>query len=231
MATYQSAADLPGALHSVQQHAPECPLLIQDGGSQDGTLELLQQAEPRPDWRSEPDEGIYDAFHRMIDRVRTPYVYFLGADDRLRPEWRETAATLQDPHAITYSDVWMTHSKRAYCGELPPGALARTNLCQQAMFYPSALFQQHRFRTEFRLQADWEFNMWCAAQPGLRLQYHPGCVCDFNDHSGLSSTQYDQNFNRAYPALLKQYFGWGAFLRYGLIAALAHHSRPLRGLS
>jgi putative colanic acid biosynthesis glycosyltransferase len=58
--------------------------LVVDGGSTDGTREVLKSLEPLvDDWTSEPDEGVYDAMNRGLRRARGQYVMFLNAGDRL----------------------------------------------------------------------------------------------------------------------------------------------------
>lgn len=59
-----------------------------DGGSTDGTLEIIRRHEARlGGWISEPDQGIADAFNKGVARARGDYLMFLNADDALaRPE-------------------------------------------------------------------------------------------------------------------------------------------------
>jgi putative colanic acid biosynthesis glycosyltransferase len=58
--------------------------LVVDGGSTDGTREVLETFEPLlDDWTSEPDDGVYDAMNRGLRRARGQYVMFLNAGDRL----------------------------------------------------------------------------------------------------------------------------------------------------
>jgi putative colanic acid biosynthesis glycosyltransferase len=58
--------------------------LVVDGGSTDGTREVLETFEPLlDDWTSEPDEGVCDAMNRGLRRARGQYVMFLNAGDHL----------------------------------------------------------------------------------------------------------------------------------------------------
>jgi len=232
MATRNVRGDLDGALDSIEAFAPDCPLYVWDARSTDGTQELLKQHDPLiTRWESGEDTGIYDAFQKALQWVETPFVYFLGADDRLRSDWRMVAEEVHDTSKVYYSDVWLCGKNKRYNGEFSQMDLARTNICQQAIFYPTHIFTKHPFCMDYPLQADWELNMWCQAQKDLELSYVDGCVCDFNDTSGSSSTSYDQVFNRDYPRLLRRYFPFQAFVTYGVIAGLAHHTRKFRGVS
>ncbi len=60
-------------------------LIVIDGGSDDGTLEVLRQFDDSIDyWISEPDRGIYDAMNKGITATTGQYVLHLNAGDRLR---------------------------------------------------------------------------------------------------------------------------------------------------
>ena len=55
-----------------------------DGGSTDGTLQIIQdQASRLAGWISEPDDGIADAFNKGLARAQGDYIMFLNADDAL----------------------------------------------------------------------------------------------------------------------------------------------------
>lgn len=73
---------LPAHLESIrgQQH-PRLEHLVVDGGSSDGTLELLRGA-PGVRLISEPDGGIYDAINKGLRLAGGELVGFLNADDR-----------------------------------------------------------------------------------------------------------------------------------------------------
>ncbi len=84
VATYNSEKYLGRMLSSVLcQTYPNYEIVVQDGGSTDGTLALLGEYAQKVDWRSEPDSGIYDAWNKALDRVTGDWAIFLGADDCL----------------------------------------------------------------------------------------------------------------------------------------------------
>ena len=66
----------------IDQDYKNIEYIIIDGGSTDGTLDIIKKYDHAIDyWMSEPDEGIYDAFNKGIQISSGEWIYFLGADD------------------------------------------------------------------------------------------------------------------------------------------------------
>jgi glycosyltransferase involved in cell wall biosynthesis len=87
-ACYNSVATLPTAIESVlSQHGVELEYIVVDGGSKDGTVDLLKVYEPkfsgRMRWISECDQGMYDAINKGIAMATGDIVGILNADDVL----------------------------------------------------------------------------------------------------------------------------------------------------
>jgi glycosyltransferase involved in cell wall biosynthesis len=85
VAVYNNAATLQRCIDSVaSQSYPHKELVIIDGGSTDGTVEIIKQNSDKiAFWVSEQDKGIYNAFNKGIDRAKGEWIYFLGSDDYL----------------------------------------------------------------------------------------------------------------------------------------------------
>lgn len=85
-ATYNSGKTLRDTIESVlSQTYDDIEYIIVDGASEDNTLDIVREYEPRFNgrmkWFSEPDNGLYDAMNKGIDRASGDVVGILNSDD------------------------------------------------------------------------------------------------------------------------------------------------------
>jgi hypothetical protein len=72
----------PTILSVLNQSYANVEYIVIDGGSTDGTLDILRKYENSIDyWVSEPDKGVYDAFNKACRLVTGEWTIFLGAGD------------------------------------------------------------------------------------------------------------------------------------------------------
>jgi len=84
IATYNCAPLLERTLLSVLAQKTNWELVLVDGGSADGTVDIIQKYADRISWWvSEADKGIYDAWNKGITHSTGQWVLFLGAGDTL----------------------------------------------------------------------------------------------------------------------------------------------------
>ena len=84
--TKNSLPHLKNAIEGIRQQTyRNFELIIQDGGSTDGTLEYLSAIHdlPKIDIRSEPDSGIGQAYNRGISRCNGDYLFLAASDEKL----------------------------------------------------------------------------------------------------------------------------------------------------
>lgn len=173
VATFNAADTLQGCVDSVAAQAhPETELLIADGGSTDGTLELLRRNEYKiARWESAPDRGIFDAWNKAVSWASGDWVCFLGADDRF---FRDDVLERMVPRLAEAEarGVRVVYPRLAVV--TAGGKLAETigrpwgeirDLYKQDAVVPHpgtmhhrGLFEEHgRFDESFRMAADYEF--------------------------------------------------------------------------
>lgn len=118
-ATWNSVATLRDTLESVLgQTYPHIEHIIVDGGSTDGTLELIREYEPRYNGRlryvSEPDKGIYDAMNKGIRMAGGDVIGILNSDDfYTSPDTVETLAGELERNGVdaVYGDIHYVDGK------------------------------------------------------------------------------------------------------------------------
>ncbi|MDA9508824.1 glycosyl transferase [Bradyrhizobium sp. CCBAU 11386] len=81
-ATYNSASTVRDTLESVRQQTfQDFEHIVVDGGSTDGTIDILKEYGSAIRWISEPDRGIYDAMNKGIAMSRGHWIHLLNSDD------------------------------------------------------------------------------------------------------------------------------------------------------
>lgn len=204
--------------------------VLQDGASTDGTLEFLRSLQyPGVRLESQPDNGIYDAMNRAVRRASGDFILFIGADDRLCIRLDDMRGRLSRPRTLYYGDVWRITSQDRYAGAFDGRKLSRTNICQQAIFYPACVFAKHAFDCRYPHQADWVFNMACFADPSIEFEYIPEIVAEYGQ-GGLSSMRMDTAFQRDYRRLLRRYFTLRQCWRPAVLSLLSDFYRALPGV-
>lgn len=69
-------------LSVVNQTYPNIEYIIIDGGSSDGTINLIKKYEDKIDyWISESDKGIYDAMNKGLEKTTGTWINFMNAGD------------------------------------------------------------------------------------------------------------------------------------------------------
>ena len=115
--TFNCADYLASSLDSVAaQGRDEVEHIVVDGGSTDGTLDLLRSREDHLSWKSEPDRGISDAMNKGLERATGDFVAFVHADDLLLPGALDHLDTMleRDPRIewIVGPLVWFDEKSR-----------------------------------------------------------------------------------------------------------------------
>ena len=125
VAVYNGEETLQQCINSViQQTYPNKELIIIDGGSKDGTVDLLKKnSEQINDWISEPDQGIYHAWNKGLERAQGEWVCFLGADDQFADihvlqNVSERLESSYPEYKVVYGQVMMINALGAEVAQL-----------------------------------------------------------------------------------------------------------------
>lgn len=104
---------LAGCIESIlQQDYPNVEHIIIDGGSTDGTVDVLHDYNNRiAYWHSERDKGVYDAWNKALQIARGEWICFLGVDDEFLPgaisAYMELAAQHRDAEYLSSRIKWV----------------------------------------------------------------------------------------------------------------------------
>ena len=84
--SFNSAKTLADTIESVlRQDYDDYEYLVIDGGSTDGTVDILKKYEPqfsgKMHWISEPDQGMYDGINKGIRMATGDVVGIINSDD------------------------------------------------------------------------------------------------------------------------------------------------------
>lgn len=198
---YNSAATLGRALQSVaDQDWTRVEHIVIDGASRDGTGGIIEQFRSRlAHVLSEPDEGIYDAMNKGLDRASGDIVCFLNADDQYASNSvLSRVATLMYQHHLDalMGDVGFFHEanplrmvRRYRSNHFTPGRLAWGWMpAHPALFLSRAVVQRvGRFKTDYRIAGDYEFIVRAFHGHEVRYRHLPEVLV--NMQTGGASTR------------------------------------------
>jgi glycosyltransferase involved in cell wall biosynthesis len=135
----------------------EFELIVVDGGSNDGTVELLQQWNEKVDyWLSEADSGIYDAMNKGIAAARGEYVFHLNAGDRLTFIPAERLSMCSKEQADVASFAVMMDRGEKFLPETGFPLKVGNTWHHQGTFYRRTL--PPAYDTQYRVYADFDLN-------------------------------------------------------------------------
>ena len=81
-AAYNSAATIRDTIESVlSQDYPDIEYVVADGGSKDGTVEILKSYGDKIKWVSERDSGIFEAMSKGVKMATGDAIGIVGSDD------------------------------------------------------------------------------------------------------------------------------------------------------
>jgi len=169
-AVYNGMPCLEEAINSVlAQGSSEVEHVVIDGGSTDGTVDLLDRYSDRiAYWHSRSDSGIYDAWNSGLAEAKGEWIAFLGADDRLCNGAIEAYLSYIEENELRKWDLISSKSQRLSPDQRSFSISGREwawpefskHMCiaHPAALHHRRLFQRFGgFDTSYRICGDYEF--------------------------------------------------------------------------
>ncbi|MGB9794570.1 glycosyltransferase family 2 protein [Caldisericum exile] len=206
---FNGAKTLEETIKSViNQTYPNVEYIIIDGGSTDGTLDIIKKYEDQIDyWISEPDKGIYDAMNKGVTLALGYYIYFLGSDDVVFSSevFSKILSLIKLDTKLIYGNVYFKESGKIYDGEFSKFKLCTRNICHQAILYSIYFFKKYGlYNLKYKILADYEFNLRVWEKSKAK---YVDIILAIYSIEGNSSKSIDEKFLIDLPALIKNYFG------------------------
>jgi len=152
---------LVSILREVESDFPEAEVIIIDGGSTDGTVDVLRRHESRlAYWVSEPDSGVAEATNKGIARARADVVRLIGDDDEFVPGrlrmMMDAVKRLPEYGVIAgHNDVYIEKADGSLELMQQPkfrGEVSRSDMCKWGMDYGILIPEACFFRKAALLQ-------------------------------------------------------------------------------
>lgn len=218
--SFNQSAYLKQTMQSVfSQTYPHIEYIVVDGGSQDGSREIIAgYAQRLAWWVSEPDQGQTDAINKGFARSTGRYLAWLNADDILHPHAVAEAVAYLEEHpqtGLVYGDADFIDAAGRVVGRFPAAQtdyarLRRgyVHIPQQAAFWRADLWQQvGPLDPSFVFAMD--YDLWVRLAKISRIQYLPRLWAQFRLHADSKTIQNDQ---RAWDEMLRVHWreggGW-----------------------
>lgn len=194
---YNNREGLQKTINSVvSQTFKDYEWIIIDGGSTDGSRELIEQyKEHLSYWCSEPDKGIYNAMNKGIRHAKGEYLNFMNSGDTFYDnEVLEKVFKEERKADILYGDCMQIYQDHVRLFSFPHNCslydLYKCNICQQTIFVKSSLLLKEGFDESFYILSDWA--RWIkAALNGATFKYLALIICKY-DMFGISSMNSDK---------------------------------------
>ncbi len=183
----------------VDQTYKNIEFIIIDGGSTDGTVDLIKKYEHGiTKWISEPDNGIYNAMNKGIKLATGDYIEIIGSDDALagKNAISNIIPALNDKPDILSCTEYIVHPKEkrqrifynhdARNKDTYKGGMVG----HAAMFARRELFDRYPFDEKYKIVSDYKFFLQCYFDESVYIKYIDTPVAYFEtDSEGASANK------------------------------------------
>ena len=187
---FNGAATLERTLKSVrEQDHPHIEHIVVDGGSTDGTVDLLRAHDTDlAYWSSTPDKGIYDGMNKGLSLCRGEWVGLINADDWYEPgiiSRMMHEAQGRDAVNILHGDIWIHYPNGTRRKKRARNSSFLLRYWEMVLNHPSFFvrnryYASHRFDPSFRVSGDHLWTLRAHLEDPAQFHYVPVPVANFS---------------------------------------------------
>lgn len=228
---YNLAEYLEEAIGSVlSQNYPNLELIVVDGGSTDGSVDIIKKYEDQIAWWvSEPDEGQYDAVQKGFEKSTGDIMAWLNSDDKYLPgalitvgkifskyqhvDWLQGIAGEYSPDGTLFRRItlaWSRWSKhRFYMNDFQ-------FIQQESSFWRRSLWEKAGAKMDTERQLAGDLALWTRFFRHAKLYTTTAELAGFRYRKGQRSSAQANDYIRECVAILKaERKRLGAMKRFG----------------
>lgn len=222
--SFNQARYLQRTIESVlHQSYPHLQYIVMDGGSTDGSREILESYQDQIDWFSEPDRGQAHAINKGLHRARGQILGYLNSDDVLAPGAIDKVVAHFQAHPdwdLVYGRALLIDDQDRVLGQYrtQPFTLERLAteacICQPAAFWRADLTRRIGLFDE-QLHYCLDYDYWLrAAGAGARLVHVEDLLAAARRHDSAKSTTSKLAMYRESIRVCRRHRGQGALGQY-----------------
>lgn len=147
----------------VNQTCQDFDYIVIDGGSTDGSVEIIKEYSYRIDyWVSESDKGIYNAMNKGILQAHGEYLNFMNSGDCFN-NYFVLERIIDCKEDIVGGDIYRNDINEIvnFYNITSFQTLCVEGFNHQALFFKRSLFDARLYDENLRLAADWKFVLQC----------------------------------------------------------------------
>jgi glycosyltransferase involved in cell wall biosynthesis len=201
------------------QDYPHMEHIVIDGGSTDGTTEILKKYEGRIQWTSEPDRGQADAVNKGFLKAKGEILGWLNSDDTYTSGAVSAVVEhfLSNPEIIMlYGDAHLIDGKGTVTGDYPSERFRLKNLAERCFLSQPAVFVRKEVferigLLDIGLRTCMDYDYWIRvgkSYPETTIVYLKGkFLANARSHSENKSTTLREIHYREGMETARKYFG------------------------
>ena len=189
--------------------------IIIDGGSTDGTLDIIRKYDSHISfWISEPDNGLYDAMNKGIKVAKGDWLNFLNAGDNYSSMdvLKDLFSTPVDS-TLVYGDINIvfpdntTKYHKAVELQSDKSIMHGMLVCHQAIFYHKSIIIP--YDSALKLKAEWKHLVEITRLESFKANHVHFPIVDYRI-GGVGAIKYNLNF-KEFKEVFIQLFGYKMF--------------------